>query len=335
MTRARRAAVTRVAFVVLSALAGLSMWSCGGGVPSNGTATARVQTRPSARVPRFATARVVRHVRSPPSYPRLEPAATATSPTALVPAATWLGHPAAWVARVGGVALLEFNQRLVELRLHSGTVDAGAAGWRYGPSIAAPERHLLVAAFNGGFKLDTGAGGFESYGRVAVPLRPGLGSIVTYADGLTDIGAWRAAVPAPGKRVVSVRQNLQLLIDSGHFAGNLACQLCWGATLGGVPDPARSALGITANGNLVWAGGEHLTVPALANALLAAHVNRAVELDINPEWVAAYLYGHRGGKGPLAAVPIMPGQHGVPGQFLAPYSRDFFTVVARAGGPAG
>jgi hypothetical protein len=326
--------VIRVASAALCALVGLSLSSCGGSTPSNRTATARVQTRSIATVPRVATVRVVRH-RPPPSYPRLEPAATATSPTVLVPAASWRGHTAAWVARVGGVALLAFNQRLVELRLHSGTIDAGAAGWRYGPSIAGRERHLLVAAFNGGFKLDTGAGGFESYGRVGFPLRAGLGSIVTYSDGLTDIGSWRAAVPALGQRVVSVRQNLQLLIDAGHPSTNLGCQLCWGATLGGVPDPARSALGITSRGNLVWAGGEHLTVSALADALLAAHVNRAVELDINPEWVAAYLYGHRSGSGPLAAVPIMPGQLGVPGQFLAPYSRDFFAVVARPRTPAG
>ena len=59
---------------------------------------------------------------------------------------------------------------------------------------------------------------------------------------------------------------------------------------------------------------------------------RAVELDINPEWVAAYLYGHRGGNGPLAPVPIVPGQPGAPGQFLAPYSRDFLTIVSRRRG---
>jgi hypothetical protein len=329
------APVTRVASAALCALAGLSLSSCGGNTRSSSREAAHVQTRSTATVPRVAAVRVVRRRPSPPSYPRLEPGATSTSPTGLVPAASWRGHPAAWVARVGGVALLEFNQRLVELRLHSGTIDAGAAGWRYGPSIAGRERQLVVAAFNGGFKFDTGAGGFESYGRVGFPLRAGLGSIVTYSDGLADIGTWRAAVPAPGQRVVSVRQNLQLLIDAGRSAGNLGCQLCWGATLGGVPDPARSALGITSEGNLVWAGGEHLTVSALADALLAAHVTRAVELDINPEWVAAYLYGHRGGRGALAAVPIVPGQPGVPGQFLAPYSRDFFTVVASASTAAG
>ena len=186
-----------------------------------------------------------------------------------------------------------------------------------------------MAAFNGGFKLDVGAGGFQSYGRVGSPLSDGLGSIVTYADGLTDIGSWHQGVPAPGGPVVSVRQNLHLLIDGGRPAANLGCLLCWGATLHGVIAPARSALGITADGRLVWAGGENLTVQDLADALLGAKVVRAVELDINPEWVAAYLYGHRGGNGPLAPVPIVPGQPGVPGQFLAPYSRDFFTIVAR------
>jgi hypothetical protein len=96
-----------------------------------------------------------------------------------------------------------------------------------------------------------------------------------------------------------------------------------------VNDPARSALGITADGRLIWAGAEHLTVAQLADALLGVRVVRAVELDINPQWVAAYLYDHDHGHAPLAAVPVVPGQPGAPGQFLAPYSRDFFAIVAR------
>jgi hypothetical protein len=133
----------------------------------------------------------------------------------------------------------------------------------------------------------------------------------------------------PGRPVASVRQNLSLLIDHGKPASNLDCLSCWGATLGGVSAPARSALAITTDGRLIWAGGEHLTVAELTTALLGAHVLRAVELDINPEWVAGYLYHHRGGIGPLAPVLVVPGQPGVPGQFLVPYSRDFFTLHAR------
>jgi hypothetical protein len=229
----------------------------------------------------------------------------------------------------GGVTLLSFAQPAVELRLHSGSTDAGSTGWRYGPAIAGTERRLVIAAVNGGFKLSVGAGGFSSFGRTAVPLRDGLGSIVTYRDGTTDVGSWHQEVPAAGKPVASVRQNLNLLIDHGHPAGSVGCDSCWGATLGGVPDPARSALGITGDGHLMWAGAEHATVAQLADALRAARVVRAVELDINPEWVAGYLYGHRHGHGPLAPVAVVPGQPGIPGMFLAPWSRDFFTLVAR------
>jgi hypothetical protein len=227
------------------------------------------------------------------------------------------------------MTLMSFNQRLLELRLHSGTVDAGTPGWRYGPSVHGAELSHLAAAFNGGFRLSTGAGGFEAYGKSAATLRYGAGSIVTYTDGSTDIGSWHGEVPDAAKHVASVRQNLQLLIDHGTVASNVDCLSCWGATLGGVVATARSGLGITRDGRLIWAGGEELTVPQLAHALLGAKVVRAVELDINPEWVAGYLYGHRGGHGPLVPVPALSGQSGIPGQYLSAWSRDFFTVVAR------
>lgn len=267
---------------------------------------------------------------SPKAYPRVLTAALASAPTRFAPAVSWHGHSPVWIARsASGVALLSFDQRFVQLRLHSGTVDAGTAGWRFGPAVLGTERYRLVAAFNGGFRLDVGAGGFESYGRVGAALATGLGSVVTYTNGRTDIGAWHDGVPRPGLRVASVRQNLTLLIDRGTAASTIDCLSCWGATLGGVSDPARSALGITATGRLVWAGGEHLTPGDLADALLSAGVVRAVELDINPEWVAGYLYQHHGAVGPLAAVPVVPGQNGVPGYFLEPWSRDFFTIEQR------
>lgn len=258
----------------------------------------------------------------------MSPAATSTTPTNFVPAVIWRGRPAVYVARRADLALLSFNQKLVGLHLHSGTVDAGAAGYRFGPAILGSERARLVAAFNGGFKLDTHSGGLYSGGRTGAPLSTGLASIVTYTDGTTDIGAWHEGVPAAGHPVYSVRQNLRLLIAGGRIASSLSCVICWGATLGGTAAPARGGLGITAAGNLIWAGGEHLTVLALAQALRSARVVRALELDINPEWVAGYLYGHHV-PAAVSAAAVVPGQPGVPGQFLAPDSRDFFSVAAR------
>ena len=236
--------------------------------------------------------------------------------------------PAAWEAQRSGVTLLRFDQQLMRLHLHAGEGEPSGT-WRYGARIEPSEIHHVLAAFNGGFKFSTGDAGWLSGGRMAEPLQSGRGSIVTYADGTTAVGAWREGVPAAGQPVYSVLQNLKLLVDGGQAASQAegCIQACWGATVGGVDVVARSGLGITAGGELVWAAGEHLTPAALAQGLIGAGVQRAVELDINPDWVAAYLYVH-GHEGPVGS-PVVPGQLGIAGRFLEPYSRDFFTVVAR------
>jgi hypothetical protein len=258
------------------------------------------------------------------------PAAAGSVGPSFTPAVRWQGQTAVWIARLSsGLTVLSFDQRLVRLALHSGSVDAGGVGWRYGPAIVGGERAALVAAFNGGFKFSVGAGGFMSGGRVGAPLRDGLGSIVTYADGRTDIGAWNTEVPQRGRAIASVRQNLALLIDHGRIASNVGCRPCWGATVRGATDVARSAFGITADGHLMWAAGEGLSVAALADALHQANVIRAVELDINPDWVAGYLYRHNASGASLGVVPVVPNQTGVAGFFLASYIRDFFSVLTR------
>jgi hypothetical protein len=245
------------------------------------------------------------------------------------PITTVGGRAAVWIAMRQGVTLVRMNQSLVHLALHAGTTDPGGAGWRYGSAVAGREIHHLILGFNGGFKFSTKSGGFVSFGRVGLPLSAGLGSIVTYRNGTTQIGAWGAGVPARGLAIASVRQNLHLLIDHGVPDATVAsCGAgCWGATIGGQAAVARSALGIRADGQLIWAAGEGLTVGQLAAGMIAADVHRAVELDINPDWVAGYLYVHHR-TAPLTPVPVVPGQLGLYGHLLAPYSRDFFTVLS-------
>jgi hypothetical protein len=244
--------------------------------------------------------------------------------------ATVGGRVAAWAAQSGGATLLSFNQELVHLVLHAGTAEPGGGGWPHGEEITSGESHTVIAGFNGGFKLklSNGSVGFLSGGHVGAPLRSGRGSIVTYTSGLTDIGAWHAGVPQPGAPIASVLQNLGLLVQYGMPAGEIQhCVLkCWGETLGGRAHTARSGLGITGTGQLVWAAGEQLTPAELAYALISAGAIRAVELDINPEWVAGYLYLKAGNR--LSAAPLVPGQPGIPGQLFVPYNRDFFTVAA-------
>jgi hypothetical protein len=223
---------------------------------------------------------------------------------------------------------MRFDQRLLHLNLHVGATDGGGSGWTYGDQITPREIHLVLAGFNGGFKLTYPDVGFVSGGRVAVPLKPRLASIVTYTDGHSDIGSWGAGVPSAHKAVFSVLQNQQLLVDHGAVAADAAgCVIqCWGETVEGRTSVARSGLGITSSGELVWAAGEQLLPEELGNALVAAGAVRAIELDINPDWVAGYIYRH--GPGGPSGVPVIPGQLGIGGELLEPYSRDFLTIVA-------
>lgn len=303
----------------------------GSGVVSAATTTTPVSTEPVPSGPVATTPPSP----APPSAPRVKPVSTA--PIVSVPwmrgswqvTATVAGQPVAWAARRSGVTLMRFDQHALRLELHPGTAEPGGGGWAYSNRIAGGEMRRVVAGFNAGFKFSYGSQGFMENGRTAVGLGGGLASIVTYRDGTTQIGTWRNGVPAPGRRILSVRQNLSPLIDHGAAAPDLeSCvEACWGATDGGRFYVARSALGITASGELVWAAGASLSPAGLARALIGAGVRRAVELDINPEWVDGFLYEHR--RGGPHAVGMVPGQNVIAGRLLRPYSRDFFTVVAR------
>ena len=309
--------------IVLAATAIAGCVGLGGPVGAT-SPTRSVNGAPGRRV------RAARHRSRPkPHYPSF-PVINGLGPlgSRWHPVVTVRGQTAAWVAQRDGVTLLRFSQSLVRLVLHAGSTDPGSGPWPYGDAIRGNERHRLAAAFNAGFKLYTGAGGWQSGGRTAVPLTPGRASIVTYRDGTTDIGAWQRGVPA-SQPIASVRQNMSLLVDNGIAAAtvNSCIETCWGATIGGAPAVARSALGIDARRQLIYAAIASSTPAILAQGLIDGGAQRAAELDINPEWVAAYLYHH--GRALPQFLPVIPGQYGVAGHFLEPYSRDFFAIVER------
>jgi hypothetical protein len=328
----RRADASRRRWIACSRLA-VAVAVFAATVGTGGAFSAAHAGAPGTRRSREPLARVAVAART---VPAVLPAVNNSGLLSFAPVVKLGSSTAVWLARVSAsgiagssVTLLRFDQRVVRLQLHAGSLDPGGT-WTYGPQVGVPEIHSLIAGFNGGFKLSYGAGGYEQEGKLVRPLLQGYGSIVTYSDGTTNIGSWSGEVPARGKTVVDVRQNLQLLIDGGRVASNVdSCVIdCWGATIGGRLVVARSGLGITAAGELVWAGGENLSVRALADALLGAGVVRAVELDINPDWVAGYIFQHASGT--VAAIPMATGQLGINGQLIhGADTRDYFTVLAR------
>jgi hypothetical protein len=343
-TSSRGRSAAGMACVLLACAAcGASHRSASATKASASSLRARGSTAQSITTSSRASASTSSSVRSvvKPKRPRLIAILAAARRQGLfgwIPAVAVRGQTAVWISRVKAyheagftVTLLRFDQGLVTLALHAGGSQPGGTGWRYGDTIGTAERRIVVAAFNSAFQESYGAGGFEEGGRVGWPLRRGAASVVIYRDGIVDIGRWQQTVPATGRTVAAVRQNLGLLIDDGRIPSTVdtCIKVCWGDPLHEQPIVARSGLAITPSGDLVWAAGHNLSVRALAEALAGKGVVRALELDINPAWVASYLYAHPGHNITPVPIPLVPGQNGIAGQFLAPYYRDFFAVNAR------
>ena len=279
------------------------------------------------------------------SPPAAAPAARTSSPTA-TPASTRAGVPLARPhpvpvpvppkvtvtrtrTRDGSVVTVATFSGPVTYALHDGSLDPGLAAGRVkaGPAVHGAERKRLLAAFNGGFKLSAGVGGYEQEGHVASPLRRGLASLVIDRSGRARMGVWGHGLPAPGEAVSSVRQNLPPLLLNGRPTPAAADWGLWGATLGGGEFVARSALGQDAAGDLLFAGSMSASPEDMAVALARAGARIAMELDINPEWVQLDVASRPGG--PLRVA--IPGQNRPANQFLVGWARDFFAVLAPAG----
>lgn len=213
-----------------------------------------------------------------------------------------------WNATYGNVAVAFFDRNAVRMDLQPG-------------GAIAPDRlPNVISAFNGGFKLG-GESGMLLGGAQSGVIADGMAAVVGYADGGFDIGQWGRDVPAPGRAVQWARSNLQLLVDGGQPSPDAGNPAAWGAVLKSIGwRTARSALGVTSTGNLVWVGAMRILPSTLADTLVAAGAVRAIQLDINPWWVM--LFSFDAGQ----PWPLVPGQLHPASTYIDGWSRDFFTV---------
>lgn len=230
------------------------------------------------------------------------------------------------------VGVMWLDPKLLIARLHPGTTDPGGT-WPE-PSLIPPQwRATAMAGINSGFRLgDASRGGYYAHGRLVSPLRDHAASVVVYKNGTATVGAWGRDVTL-GPQVVAVRQNLDLLIDGGGLNPTCATDSAseWGATLGNIAYVARSGLGITKTGALIYVGGPAMSVCTLGQVMLAAGVTRGMELDINPGWIRGAYYAHDGATvTPHRLIDFSDVEPPPPPDRLFNIStRDFFAFYAR------
>ena len=237
---------------------------------------------------------------------------------------------------VVGVAWMD--TKLLSATLYSGSTIPGGGPWAKTAPISPQAAQSLVTAFNAGFLMSNANGGYYTQGRTVIPLRDGAASFVIYSNGTATIGQWGRDVTMTAN-VVSVRQNLDLLVEGGQVIPGLDANdtTKWGYTLGNEVYVWRSGIGVTAHGALVYAGGPDLNITDLANVLARAGAVRAMELDINTDWVNLATYAPTrptGAASPSNGTDLLSNMAGTPQRYFEPWwSRDFFTMSART--PAG
>ena len=146
-----------------------------------------------------------------------------------------------------GIAWMDTG--LLSARLYSGSVSPGGGPYRYTAPVLPAQARTLVAAFNGGFKMNDAHGGYYTEGRMIDSLRSGAASLVIYTDGTIDLGAWGSDVTMTSQ-VASVRQNLAPLVAGGRPTVRAASANWrqWGSTCAatscGPGFPASSTSGV-------------------------------------------------------------------------------------------
>jgi hypothetical protein len=245
---------------------------------------------------------------------------------------TRLRPDATHTSQVVGVAWMD--TKLLKATLYSGSQIPGGGPYSHTAPVSSTAATTLVAAFNAGFLMTTAQGGYYTDGRVVDPLRTGAASVVVYKDGTVTVGQWGSGLTMTPD-VVSVRQNLDLLVQNGAAAPGLDATTTtrWGDTLGNQVYVARSALGVTADGALVYVGGPSLNITDLAKLLVDAGVVTGMELDINTDWVNFSTFApstSSGAAAPTNGTELVPAMAGTPGRYFESWwARDFFTMSAR------
>ena len=229
-------------------------------------------------------------------------------------------------------AVAWIDPTLVRMVGYAGVLEPGGA-WPNQAPIPRPYRAALLAAFNSGFKMRDARGGYYAAGRTGRPLVAGGATLVITTDGTATVGAWGRDV-SMGPQVAWARQNLSLIVDAGSPVAGLAGHSGrWGATVGNAVLVWRSGVGVTADGALVYAAGNGLSVSSLAQVLARAGAVRAMELDINSAWVDFFTYTAAAPGSDPAAVGVsklLPDMRPSTSNYVTASSRDFIAVFRRS-----
>jgi hypothetical protein len=191
---------------------------------------------------------------------------------------------------------------------------------------------VLLAAFNGGFRTANGHFGAMADGVMALPPLEGYATVGIYRSGQVRIGNWGAEIE-DSPDLLAWRQNCRLIIQDGEISPRVYNDSVtdWGASVSNQIITRRSALGLDHGARILfYFAGPSLSMPILADTMLAAGVRNGMLLDINHFWV--HFTAIQAQDGQLVAQPLMPDDMTDHiDRYLGPSPADFFYVTSLEG----
>jgi hypothetical protein len=232
--------------------------------------------------------------------------------------------------------LFVFALDLSKLRVHAaaGSIEpkseATLAGVERDGVVPEADRAELVAAFNGGFKVEHGRFGMMVGGAELVAPRPKSCTFAEMSDGSLRIATWSTISGEPSG-FGWWRQTPGCMLEDGalHPGLRVADSKNWGATLEGKTVIRRSAVGLGADRKTLFVGiSNSTTARALADGMQRAGATTVAQLDVNHSFPRFLLYKNDA-KG-LVAQGAVKGLLYERNEYLGRAStRDFFYVTAR------
>lgn len=240
-----------------------------------------------------------------------------------------------WTAvSVVAVDLRQVAVHLVTGRYEPKPTEAEASGYQRTGLIPEADQDKLIAAFNGGFKLEHGHYGIRVDGVTLVRPRPKMCTIVRSSADAVSIAPWEQFADTDQAKADWWRQTPYCMVEGGELHTGLRDpnNTLWGCTLDGQVVIRRSAMGVSQDGKTLYVGvGDDTTARAMAVAMKHAGAYAVAQLDVNFSYPKFLLYGPKAEGDPqLVAKPLCKGFEYTEDEYVRTKSpRDFFYLTRR------
>jgi hypothetical protein len=264
----------------------------------------------------------------------------------------WSAVPVSWLPEspivktvvhpMGGsnvfVAAVDYTK--VEFGLVAGYIEPEHAIVPPGHRLAlVPKSALdrLLVITNGGFKRKHGQHGFKIDDDTYIPPKDADCTVAVMKSGEVRIATWtRLSAFEPEMRWF--RQAGPCLVEDGAKTKDAAGPFDgwkFGTSQEGGKDVRRSAWGVSKDGKvLFFAIGDIVDPNALADALVAVHIEAAAQFDINFSFTRFVLFDRDAEGTPVGSSPLMKGLVFAPDEgWKTPAQRDFFYLVTKPSEP--